>query len=65
MSYKVNYYTLAKMSDGGTGNIKQETGHFFTDSVIETIPCVLANYLEPKKRVGVIEKIENVKGICL
>ena len=65
MSYKVNYYTLAKMEDGRSGNIKQESSHFFTDSKIEDIPNVLNKYLEPKKRIGIIEKIEDVKGLCL
>lgn len=65
MSYKVNYYTLAKMNDGKNGNIIQDTNHFFTDLKIEDIPKKLNEYLEPKKQIGVIEKIENVKGICL
>lgn len=65
MSYKVNYYTLAKMGDGKIGNVQQDCGHFFTDSKIEDIPKKLNDYLEQKKLIGVIEKIEDVKGICL
>lgn len=65
MSYKVNYYTLAIMSDDKIGNIKQETGHVFTDTKIEDIPAKLNEHLKPKKRVGVIEKIEDMKGVCI
>ncbi len=65
MSYKVNYYTLVKTEDGRTGNIKQESGHFFTDNKIEEIPKILNDYLEAKKRVGVVTKIEDVKGACI
>jgi hypothetical protein len=65
MSYKVNYHTLAKMDDGRIGNILQDTDHFFTDLKIEDIPKKLNDYLEPKKQIGIIEKIEDVKGICL
>ena len=65
MSYKVNYYALAKMEDGRIGILKQVSGHFFTDSKIEEIPNILNKYLEPKKRIGIIEKIEDVKGLCL
>lgn len=61
MAYKVNYYTLAIMSDDRIGNIKQETGHVFT----EDIPAKLNEHLKAKKRVGVIEKIEDMKGICI
>ena len=65
MSYKVSYYTLAIMNDGGYGNIKQETGHVFTDTEIKDIPEHLNKFLEPKKRIGVIEKIEDLKGKCI
>lgn len=65
MSYKVNYYTLAKMDDGRIGNIKQSTDHAFTDCVIEKIPERLNEFLAEKKRVAVIEKIENVGGCCV
>lgn len=65
MSYKVNYYTLSIMEDSSIGNIKQGNGHFFTDAKIEKIPIILNDYLKPKKKIGVIEKIEDVKGICL
>jgi len=65
MSYKVNYYTIAKMDDGSTGNVKQSTGHFYTDSPITDIPSVLNTYLETKKRKGIITKIEDVQGVCL
>ena len=65
MSYKVNYYTLAKMEDGRIGNIRQSTGHLFTDKEISEIPKALDDYLKKSNKVGVIEKIENVKGFCL
>lgn len=57
MSYKVNYYTLAKIADGRVGNVEQDRGHFFTDSKIEDIPKILNDYLEPKKKIGIIDKI--------
>jgi hypothetical protein len=65
MSYKVNYYTLAKMSDGRTGNLEQDRGQFYTDLTIENIPKRLNEYLEPKKQIGIITKIEDVEGVCL
>ena len=65
MSYKVNYYTLAKLPEGKIGNIKQNDGHFYTDSKIEEIPIVLNKYLEEKNKVGVILKIEDVGGNVL
>jgi len=65
MSYKVNYYTLAIMKDETLGNIKQEAGHVFTDYEIELIPEKLNEHLKPKKRIGVITKIEDVKGVCI
>lgn len=65
MSYKVNYYTLAIMNDGRTGNIKQDTGHFFTDKPIEDIPTIINDKLMPKKQVAVVVKIEDVKGFCI
>jgi hypothetical protein len=65
MSYKVDFYTLAKMNDEETGNIRQSTGHCFTDAEIDEIPSVLNKYLEPKKQVAVILKIENLNGFVL
>jgi hypothetical protein len=38
MSYKVEFDTVAIMSDGTTGNIRQESGHIYTDLSIEDIP---------------------------
>ena len=65
MSYKVSYYTLALMPDDKVGNIKQEVSHVFTDLPISEIPAKLNEFLKPKDRVGVIEKIEDVKGECM
>lgn len=65
MSYKVDYYTLARMDDGRIGNMRQSVGHFFTDLNIEEIPTAINRHLEMKKQVAVIVKIEDVKGICI
>lgn len=65
MSYKVTYYTLAIMENGRAGNIKQSFGHVFTDKQIPEIPEALNAFLKASDRVGVIEKIEDVKGNCI
>lgn len=65
MSYKVQYHTLAKFEDGRVGNIRQSTDHIFTDNKIEDIPKALNEYLGHKQRVGVIDKIEDVGGVCV
>lgn len=65
MSYKVNYHTLAIMSDGHIGNVNQGLGHVFTDNDITDIPDILNKFLLAKKQIGVIDKIEDVKGYCI
>ena len=65
MAYKVNYYTLAILADGGIGNIRMSTGHVYTDKNIADIPAALNEYLKHKERVGIIEKIETVGGVCI
>ena len=65
MSYKVEYYTLAKMPDGRVGNIKQSSKHCFTDIEISMIPEALEKHLEKDKLVAIIQKIEDVGGVCI
>lgn len=67
MSYVVDYYTLAKLPNGKVGNVKQNLNvlQLFTDAAIENIPSTLNKYLESKKLVGVIIRIEFRQGICL
>ncbi len=65
MSYKVSFYTLAKMSDGRIGNIRQSSDVCYTDIEIEEIPSMLDRALEPKKRVAVIQEIKKVDGFVL
>jgi hypothetical protein len=65
MAHKVEYQTLAIMKDGTFGNINQGNGTIYTDAFIEQIPNLLNEYLVPKKLIGIIKKIESVKGNCL
>lgn len=65
MAYRVDYHTLAILPDGKIGNIRQESGHVYTDCKIEEIPAKLNEFLEQKKRVAVIQKVENVGGACI
>jgi hypothetical protein len=65
MSYRIDYYTLSICKDGSIGNVKQSTGHVFTDSIIELHQRELDIFLKSKKKVGVINKITDVGGKCI
>lgn len=65
MAYKVNYYTLAILLDGRTGNVLQNTGVAYTNEKIENIPKIINEFLSEKKLVAVIQDITEVKGMCI
>lgn len=65
MAYKVEYYTLAKLNDGGIGNVLQTKGTCYTGSPISEIEHKLNEQLDEKKQICVIEKIETVTGFIL
>ena len=63
--YKVNYYTLALMTDGTNGNINMGNGIAYMQAPIEKIPTLLNDHLDSKKRIGIVTKIKKVKGECI
>lgn len=63
--YKVNYYTLALMSDGTNGNINMGNGIAYMQAPIEKIPTLLNDHLDVKKRIGIVTNIEKVEGECI
>jgi hypothetical protein len=65
MSYKVKYYTLAKMDDGSIGNVRQSGGEFYTDIDLAHIQTRIDGKLESKKQVAIITNIEKKKGFVL
>lgn len=64
--YKVDYFTLAKCSDGTVGNIKQYSDTWYTDQEIEVILGELQRVVDIHKGSGkyvpVIVNIGSVKG---
>lgn len=60
--FKVTYETLAIMSDGRVGNVYQGGGTAYTDVPLEHVRPAIDIYLDPKRRVCEIIKIESVKG---
>lgn len=65
MAYKVTYNTVAIMNNGTYGNISQGKGVIYTDADISEIETAINEYLQPSKRVAIIEKIETVQGSLL
>lgn len=65
MVYKVTFYTLAILSDGRIGNLRQNGGIFFTDNKIEDIQNAIDEHLLINHRVAVIEKIEKAGDFIL
>lgn len=65
MVYKVEYYTLALMSDGTNGNINMGNGVAYMQMPIEKIPTILNDHLDSKKRIGVVTNIKKVAGECI
>ena len=63
--YKVNYYTLALMTDGTNGNINMGNGIAYMQAPIEKIPTLLNDYLDTKKRIGIVTEIKKVEGECI
>ncbi len=64
--YKVNYFTLAKCSDGTVGNVRQYSDTWYTDQEIEKIPKELQHVIDIRKGndkyISVITSIESIKG---
>lgn len=65
MVYKVDYYTLALMSDGTNGNINMGNGTAYMQAPIEKIPTLLNDHLDSKKRMAVVTNIKKVDGECI
>ena len=65
MVYKVDYYTLALMSDGTNGNINMGNGTAYMQAPIEKIPILLNDHLYSKKRMAVVTNIKKVDGECI
>lgn len=65
MSYKVEYDTVALFNDGAYGNVRQDSGHIYTDAKIEEIQNKLDEFLKPEKRAAIITKIVDVGGNCI
>jgi hypothetical protein len=65
MSYKVEYDTVALMDNGTYGNVRQDSGHIYTDAKIAEIPTKLDDFLKPKKRAAIITQIVDVGGNCI
>ncbi len=63
--YKVNYYTLALMPDGTSGNINMGNGTAYMEAPIEKIPILLDDHLSSKKRIGIITEIKKIEGECI
>jgi hypothetical protein len=63
--YKVNYYTLALMTDGTNGNINMGNGIAYMQAPIEKIPTLLNDHLDGKKRIGIVTEIKKVEGECI
>lgn len=64
--YKVNYYTLAKCSDGTTGNIRQYSDVWYTDQEISVLEAELQRVIDIRKGDGkykpIITNIEKIEG---
>jgi hypothetical protein len=67
MSYKVEYYTLAKMAEGKTGNVKQSEGICYTDMTIDKIENAINAHLSDlgKDQVCVLTNVQLVSGYTL
>ncbi len=64
--YKIDYYTLSKMSDGSLGNIKQFSDTWYTEQDISShqkeLERVLDIMYKPNKFYPVITNIQKIEG---
>lgn len=60
--YKVEYFTLALMEDGTSGNIHQGRGVCYTDLELADVESALNRYLKTRRRCGVVTRVEKVDG---